>query len=799
MLGLPAISTNFEMGRTMVKSDKDSGDGRSARSFLWGLKSIAVTASVSAGAILAPAALVAEVASATAVLEEIVVTARKKEELTKDVPISMTTVSGQWVVDRQLVQQEDFALYIPNFRQTNGSIGPFKYIRGAGSGSNASFEQAVGTFVDDVYVGRGQQARIPFFDIERVEFLRGPQVLVYGNSTVAGALAITTRRPGEVFEADASVAYEFNHQEVITRAGVTIPINERFRVRLAGFAQDLDEGWLESVNDVYVDQDPRFDNRAFRLSSILELGENLEVSFKVEEADLGVRGNTLQSISNALNNPALIESAFDRDRVVGQPAPLGLRQDRVDMRPKTYQAQAVYTAESFTLTALTAYSAYDLEQTTEGDLSPLPVFSFTTNEKYKQYSQEVRASGSYGSNVDFTVGVYFQRDELKAVGRTDTNLSALGTPVPTFARRNYLDQERDSWSGFLDFTYHVSDDLRLELGARYMDIQTKADQGARSADIITGALNPLAEMIVLPSPPFPPATTLFQLAFGTAHDFTGIKRSEDHFMPQAVLQYDLTENATSFLKIVRGSKAGGVDWLYAGTDRDEAQFRPEEATSVEAGVKSRLLGGRMSVDVTAFHTEFDDLQVSIFNGSTNFVVANAAKAKSRGAEIDLMWRASNSITLNLAAGYLDSTYSSFPGAGCFFEQRITTAPGAVCVQDLSGEETPYSSKWSGTAGIQVEHSVGAYDVDARVDGNFRSKYNPSTNNDPAVNQDGFVLLDARIQISPHSGLWYVAFFGKNLTDKLYTDQTSDTPLITGSRFATLNRTRQVGLQFGVSL
>lgn len=772
--------------------------GKSVRKALYATASFSALLSLPMAAYSqgSPAEVV-EANSEARTLDAVVVTARKKEELEKDVPISMTAVSATDIEDKNLVQLEDFVLYVPNFRQSNGSIGPFRYVRGAGSGSNTSFEQAVGTFVDNVYVGRGQQSRLPFFDMERVEFLRGPQVLLYGNSTIAGAISATTKRPGKEFEADINASYEFEHQETILRGGVTIPISDRFRVRVAAFSQDLENGWLTSVNDGRRQQDPRFDNFAYRITAVADFTDNLTGTFKYEDADLGVRGNTLQSIGNLLNNPAITESNFDLIREVGQPAPLGIPEDRVDMDPKTLQGELVFSNDSITLTSLTAYTEYDLYQVTEGDLSPIPIFGFASDESYQQFSQEIRADGDFSDRFGYSIGAYYQKDDLKAVGYTDTNLAGLGTPVPPFARRNYLDQETESWSLFGELSFDITPQLTISAGARYMDIDKTIDQGARSADVGTGALNPLAEMIILPSPPFPPNTALYELAFGSAHDFTGITRSEDHFMPQLMVQYDFNPNVMGYFKYVEGAKAGGVDWLYGGNDPDEAQFLPEEANSFEIGVKSRLLSNTLQLDVTAFQTEFENLQVSIFNGSTNFVVGNAAEAESKGFEIESAWAATDILTLNASIGYLDAKYTSFPGAGCYYEQRASAPAGAPCTQDLTGQETPYSSKWSGTVGAQVVQPVGDYLVTARVDSSFRSKYNPSTNNDPVVDQDGVAIWDARLQFEPQGGNWTVALFGKNITDELYTDQTSDTPLITGSRFATLNRTAQVGLQLGV--
>src|SRR3546814_8074754 len=130
-------------------------------------------------------------------LQDIVVTARRKEERLGDVPISVSALQGETIASRNIVQQEDLTVYVPGFRVTNGTFAPLRYIRGFGSGTNLAFEQSVGTFFDGVYAGRAQLARTPMFDEERVEVLRGPQPILFGNSTTAGALNITSRKRSE--------------------------------------------------------------------------------------------------------------------------------------------------------------------------------------------------------------------------------------------------------------------------------------------------------------------------------------------------------------------------------------------------------------------------------------------------------------------------------------------------------------------------------------------------------------------------------------------------------------------------
>jgi outer membrane receptor protein involved in Fe transport len=729
--------------------------------------------------------------------DDIVVTARRRAENLRDVPISIVAVSGDIVADRNIVQQQDLAVYIPNFRQNNGSVSVFRFIRGAGSGSNRSFDQAVGSFFDGVYAGRGELARLPFYDLERVEVLRGPQVILFGNSTTAGAVNVTTKKPGSTFGVEASGAYEFENQELLLQGAVNVPVTDRFAIRVAGLSQTLDRGDMHTITPTGTRRDTRYSNQSIRVTAQIEPVNDVTLTLKYEKNWLNVYGSTLQAISNALNNPAITETKFDRVRFVANPAPFGFRnndgvpEDFTRLNPEVFYANADISLGDLSLTSTTAWLGYDFAQSTDGDLTQRAIFNFAQEERYRQFSQELRASVDVGA-IDIQVGGYYQNDHVFAAAYTDTNLAANGLPVPAFARRNEIDQHNDTWSVFADTTLRLSPRFRIGIGARYLETKRTVDQIYRAANVGTWEFNPAAENLFVA----PLRSNLFQFAFGAPHEFRDVRISEKHFMPQALVQYDVTDDIMMFAKVVKGAKSGGYDWLYAGTVAEGGIFRPEKAVSYEIGLKALLFDRTVSLDLAAYRTDFTNLQVSIFNGSTNFVVGNAAESRSQGVELEASWRITPNLTLSTVAAYLDSKYLSFPGAGCYFEQRATTPAGQVCVQDLSGAETPYSSKWSGSAGLEYVQPVGSLEVIARVDANFRSTFNPSLNNDPLVQQKGFTLLDARLAISPETGPWTLALFGKNLTNKLYTDQTSDTPIMTGSRFATINRGRQIGVQVG---
>ena len=735
-----------------------------------------------------------EAASSTA-LDEVVVTARRREERLKDVPISAIALSGQSVAERNIVAMEELSRFTPNFRQTNGIVSPYRVLRGVSSGSNFSFDQAVGAFSDGLYVGRAQLGRMPFFDIERVEVLRGPQVILFGNSTTGGAISTTTRRPGSELAADLRATYEFENHETVLEGGVTLPLSDTFSVRLAGFSQVMTRGWVKSNFGGATRYGPNPNIQGGRVTAVYTPTDNLEVTLRYERNDIHIAGGTQQVVLNRLNNPLVAESSFDGVRVVGSPPPFGVsdqtgvRDDDIKMNPELWLGIISYQLGDFTLTSQTGYINFNFSQAVESDWTPASVAQINQGESYKQFSQEFRVSGEIGSALNIQAGAYYQRDVKDGFRRFDFNPRAAGTPLPAFGVRVATHQISKSYSGFVDAIYKVTPRLRLGLGARYTWVDRIADQSNHAVDVGTGALNPVFENTFIA-----PGRSVFSAIGGTAHDYLDIEDSEHHFQPQVLVQYDITPEVMGYAKFVRGAKSGGYDWSYQGASPRGGVFLPEKANAYEAGIKGSFLDRSLSIDVQLYRTDFKDLQVSAFDGVSTQIVRNAAAQRSQGVEIEANWRPVPELTLSASGAYLDAKYREYPGGACNFVQRAATPAGTVCVSDLSGTSPPFLSKWSGNLSAQYEAPVAGFLVTSRLELSYRSSYNGSTNNDPAGVQDGFATVDGRVQLSREDADWTIAVFGKNLTDKRVMEFFLDAPLITGVSSAVINRGRQVGVQ-----
>ena len=168
-----------------------------------------------------------------AVLEEVIVTAQMRSQNLQDVPVSVSSVGGEKLIAAGIDKLEDLQAYVPNLTMSETGIGTVIYVRGIGSGINQGFEQSVGMYVDGVYYGRAQLSRAPFLDLERVEVLRGPQNILHGKNSIAGALSINTRKPSEEFEASVAGVYEPEHGEEVIDLVLSAPLTEDISFRFA--------------------------------------------------------------------------------------------------------------------------------------------------------------------------------------------------------------------------------------------------------------------------------------------------------------------------------------------------------------------------------------------------------------------------------------------------------------------------------------------------------------------------------------------------------------------------------------
>ncbi len=811
--------------------------------------------------ITAAVALLAAGTAHTAVLEEVVVTAQLREQSLQDVPVSVSAIAGETMQEAGIGRIEDLQAYVPNLHMSESQITTDIFIRGIGSGANQGFEQSVGMYVDGVYYGKGQLARAPFLDLARVEVLRGPQNILMGKNSIAGAVSIVTADPDEEGGGRISTTYEprFNTRTVeFSHSG---PISDAFGYRLAGRLLQSD-GFMENLT---LDRDePERDEKTLRLKFKWDVNDDLSAKLKLEYSRFEVTGRHAEIIradpSEASGDAGLFAGrnwGEILDRTVFPDAGAGLNlppaivalvgiqpdgsvlnidadssvlnntQDykrhaneehsETDLYNVTFNLD--YYVDGHTFSAITGYMAYEFDDLCDCDATGAEIFQAGFFEDYEQFSQEVRWISPVGETFEFIGGLYFQKSEFYffdtlivpddpsailvqllnagdllaggATGDADPNpagsnafeVAGIGDAGNNMiGYRSPRDFITDStlWSGFLQGTWNLRDDLRLTLGGRYTD---EKKEGARKVELAFPdfSIRPRGEI-----------DTVVAINFAVErHDLEG-DRHERQFSPLLNLQYDWSPDLMSYFTASRGFKSGGFDARsnsspeanianpHATPDRQRVligsfEYEEEQATSYELGIKSTLLDGAAELNAALFRTEYDDLQVSIYDGTLGFNVANAASAISQGVELDGRLQITEHLMLRGGLSLLDFEFQDFEDGTCSQGQAPNSADGFHC--DFSGMTNQYVSDWNANLGFHYERDLGSSLMfRSNIDLIGVGDYNPTSNLDERVEQDGYVKVNARLSLGAIAGDWELALLGKNLTDEAVVASAFDTPV-----------------------
>jgi len=369
-------------------------------------------------------------------LEEMTITARKVEESLQDVPISVTVMSGDKMTEAGITKIEELVLHVPNVTMSETGIGTNLYVRGIGSGINQGFEQSVGMYIDGVYHGRAQLMRAPFLDLAQVEVLRGPQVTLLGNNSIAGALNLTTAKPTDEFEGSVSGLYEPDHGEQEVSGIVSGPLFGNLAGRLAVRYRSMD-GYIDNV--IRGDDEPGRRETSARLT--LEwTADTWDTTLKVERNEYNVKGRQIEifneipsttrgtsatGFSNNTGSSALWQPGFTYLEYLGQffdANPLiqndqldfsrGANEDRSDNEVNT----AVFTFNldigEYEFTAITGLLNYEFSELCDCDFTGADQFRLLSEEEYTQWSQELRISSPADNRMRFMAGLYYQSETL---------------------------------------------------------------------------------------------------------------------------------------------------------------------------------------------------------------------------------------------------------------------------------------------------------------------------------------------------------------------------------------------------
>ncbi|MGA0705306.1 MAG: TonB-dependent receptor [Steroidobacteraceae bacterium] len=743
-------------------------------------------------------------------LEEIIVSAQKREESAKDVPISIQVVSGEVLQDQQINGLGDLADWLPNVFVTEDAVAGNISIRGVSSGSNAGFEQAVPTFVDGVFHGRSRYAQSTMVDLARIEVLRGPQTIYFGNNAIGGAFSVTTRKPElEGFDGYAQASYEVEAKETAVEAalgGAVVP--GKLGVRLAARYSEMD-GYIK--NTALGGRNPETEDKFVRLSSLLKISDDWEASFKLEHGEQDTGAPFPVQLTNCPPPaPFLVETTFSCGfaLLLGQETDLDYRrasgpgeQGSLDTDEYVFRLEKS-NANGLGFVAQASIAKYDYLLSADTDGTPLDFVSYSQVEEQEQREFEFRLVSAADAKIQHTLGLYLLDTDL-AVGTTlnfpfatfilpGFGLDAL-LPFTPLAGALTLNQEERAWSAFGSATIPLSETWSLTGGLRY----TKSKKTGIGTATNATANDPYG----LTSTPLPAPILQFLagLLTGINEHATAGRVEDDKLLPSITLQYQPSDDVSMYAKYSEGFKAGGLDAVELTGDPDLLVFQPETVDSFEVGIKSYLMDRSLSLNLSAFRNDYTDLQQAVpqFTATGAYIsIANVGGLTSQGLEAEMVWQANDSLRLSASLALLDAQYDNYRNAGCNALQAfIAAGAGEPCSQDLSGKAPPFAPSYSGSVQADYETELGS-NLKLTITGsaNFSGAYYVAVDRDPNTEQDAWQKYGLRIGIGDADDRWSIALVGNNLTDEKVVASSTDVIASSGSYFELIERGRTLAVQ-----
>lgn len=707
---------------------------------------------------------------------EIVVTAQKRTQSLQDVPVSATVVSGLALQEQGVASIQDATQNVPAVYVSQAGPANMMFIRGVGSGdNNPLFEQSVATFVDGIYRGRSRSTQSSFLDLERVEVLKGPQSVYFGNNSIAGVFNITTANPGDKWEGYVRGLYNFNFDNATVEGAIGGPVSDTLGIRVAGMVQRGDGWLLDKSTDIRI---PRVRNYAGRITLQWEPTDALTVNLKAHAEHSRQRGGLASKLVSCPPPPIFPSRSFGCAGAIAAGDDTSenyvRKQDPdqgIDFDAQSLISTINYDTGPFTITSVTGYYHHKYNLRLDVDAASPYLANFTVPERFSQFSQELRVASNGDNSFDYMFGAYYERDKLR--GQIYANYNMFTSMLPglapdlapylPFGQADDFRQTANIFGVFASVVLRPTDKLDITLAGR----QSWVDKRFGINQYFGTATEPFGPIIPFPDAVAPIGSAIgAQLGLGVA-GYRAHRRSDEHFSPSVIVGYDFTPEVRGYAKYVNGFKAGGYNGLEHTGLPNTLSFGPEYVDSYEIGLKTQWLNRRLTFNIAAFRSDFEGLQQSAIGdggvqGGIFPIVKNAKGARSQGIEADTSLRVSSALSVNLSVTYLDSKFTDFKDAG----GSPTDIALGNRVIDLSGKRGRYAPKFSGSFNIEYLVEVGQdLRLKLRPEAYFTTRYNISPNNDPMLWQDGFVKLGATVSVSNPAQGWDFSVIGKNLTDR----------------------------------
>jgi iron complex outermembrane recepter protein len=657
-------------------------------------------------------------------LSEIIVTAQRREERLRDVPLSITVLNDEQLQSVGATNIQDLSELTPGLRIDRNAQATQPSMRGVSTSiTTVGTDNPVAVYVDGVYQQSQQAGTFELGDIRRIEVLKGPQGTLFGRNATAGAIEIFTLSPEFTFNGKLAVSHgSFN--DVNVNAFVTGPITDKLAFSLAGEIHNNDGYYHDIVNGKPTGG---LDSHLFRGKLLFQPTDNLKVTltgYISGREDGSAQGFPLNGNTVALKVPGAIVPTKIYD--------IAANLSGSDTRSYGTNLNAQWDLEMGTFTSISAYSRWETQNNTDGDFAWVPgngqQYRSIVNEQGVQgVSQELNFSSRKFGALRFVTGMYF----YAGYGEFDPIrvLNDIGSvsDISIYSRQSFR-----AGAVYGEGTYDLTDRLAIVAGLRY-NRETRDLRGALVASLA-------------PPPPEP---------------LLG-RRTDSSQTPRVSIKYKATEDTNLYFTFSKGFKSGTYNTT-AVTPPIQS-VAPEELTGYEVGAKSRL--GPVDLSAAAYYYDYSNIQVSalsLINGVALTQIQNAASARVYGSDIESAVRFSENIKLSAGLSLLDAKYNSFPNASVLVPNADGLGNRTVVV-DATGSYLPKAPTMTLnlTPIYNTELAGGNLNLSATVYYSAKYFFEPTNR----IDQPSYTLIDARAAWSPsRKDNIIFSVYGRNLTNK----------------------------------
>jgi iron complex outermembrane receptor protein len=766
------------------------------------------------GIYLAVAATACYAMTTQAQLEEVVVTAQKREQSLQDVPMAVSALSASALNDAGVQNLTDLSRLVPSLEvqtSTSSVSSNFRLRRVGNLGNIPDFEPAVAVFLDGAFRSRSVFGVTELFDVERIEILRGPQSTLYGKNSTAGVIGIYTAAPSDEFEwrgeltagniegANDAAKYGF-------KGGISGPLTDTLSGSLGMSYSNNEETQSQAVAGA--DDANELDRYSVRGQLNWDASDKLSLR--------AILGTVQQDKNDATSNDYFYDpEGFIAGAILPTLQAAGIGGTCTDNDPTNRKAcnndSTTSDLEAYEGTFLGNYAmdnGWSIDSITSWDYFKFegeqndaaqviaPLLRFHDTQENEAWQQELRLTSAGNESVDWMGGLFYYHSKFNRgdngdrpffLGDTESNnpviaalnqqLFELPIPVPfaTEGQLGFLDSEQktDYYAVFGQATWNVTDKFSITAGGRWQKEE-------KDASILQSVNDPSPSIISIALSPA-----------DVSND--NLDRNADEFTWSITPQYFLTEDTMLYLTASHGFKSGGFNTGFGTLPISTREFDDEDIMHYEGGVKTELLDGNMRLAASAFYTEYKDYQDAAFVGG-QFTVGNAEKAILQGIELEGTALIGEHLTAEFAVSYADFEYDKNTAGQCY-PGRAPDSPTDPTACDLTNENPINAPKWKTHMGLTYEQPVSWGDAYARVDWSWTDDYNTSFSADPRLTQDSYSWVNARI--GTRWDAFEVVVWVDNLTDEDVTmiDAVANIYAGDGSYQSFLSSPRSYGLTF----